>query len=51
MEEIRDVLQRVQQTKDYSIRLEPGTDDEMGQLQHEVNRLLQCVMELQMQEK
>ena len=51
MEEIRDVLQRVQQTNDYSIRLEPGTDDEMGQLQHEVNRLLQCVMELQMQEK
>lgn len=51
MEEIRDVLQKVQQTNDYSIRLEPGTDDEMGQLQHEVNRLLQCVMELQMQEK
>ena len=51
MEEIREVLQRVQRTKDYSIRLEPGTDDEMGQLQHEVNRLLQCVMELQMQEK
>ena len=51
MEEIRDVLQKVQQTNDYSIRLEPGTDDEMGQLQHEVNRLLQCVMELQMREK
>jgi len=51
MEEIRDVLQRVQQTNDYSIRLEPGTDDEVGQLQHDVNRLLQCVMELQMQEK
>ena len=51
MEEIREVLQRIQQTNDYSIRLEPGTDDEMGQLQHEVNRLLQCVMELQMQEK
>ena len=51
MEEIREVLQKVQQTNDYSIRLEPGTDDEMGQLQHEVNRLLQCVMELQMQEK
>lgn len=51
MEEIRDILQKVQQTNDYSIRLEPGTDDEMGQLQHEVNRLLQCVMELQMQEK
>lgn len=51
MEEIREVLQKVQRTKDYSIRLEPGTDDEMGQLQHEVNRLLQCVMELQMQEK
>lgn len=51
MEEIRDVLQKVQQTGDYSLRLEPGTDDEMGELQHEVNRLLQCVMELQMQEK
>ena len=51
MEEIRDVLQKVQMTNDYSIRLEPGTDDEMGQLQHEVNRLLQCVMELQMREK
>jgi len=51
MEEIRDVLQKVQLTNDYSIRLEPGTDDEMGQLQHEVNRLLQCVMELQMREK
>ena len=51
MEEIREILQKVQQTKDYSIRLEPGTDDEMGQLQHEVNRLLQCVMELQMEEK
>lgn len=51
MEEVREVLQKVQQTNDYSIRLEPGTDDEMGQLQHEVNRLLQCVMELQMQEK
>lgn len=51
MEEIKDILQTVQQTNDYSLRLEPGTDDEMGQLQHEVNRLLQCVMELQMQEK
>lgn len=51
VEEIIDVLQRVQQTNDYSIRLEPGTDDEMGQLQHEVNRLLQRVMELQMKEK
>ena len=51
MEEIKDLLQTVQQTNDYSLRLEPGTDDEMGQLQHEVNRLLQCVMELQMQEK
>lgn len=51
MEEIMNVLKKVQQTNDYSIRLEPGTDDEMGQLQHEVNRLLQCVRELQMQEK
>lgn len=51
MEEIREVLKQVQQTNDYSVRLEPGTDDEMGELQHEVNRLLQCVMELQMKEK
>lgn len=51
MEEIREVLQKVQQSGDYSLRLEPGTDDEMGELQHEVNHLLQCVMELQMQEK
>lgn len=51
MEEIQEVLQKVQQTGDYSLRLEPGTDDEMGVLQHEVNRLLQCVMELQIQEK
>lgn len=51
MEEIKDLLQTVQQTNDYSLRLEPDADDEMGQLQHEVNRLLQCVMELQMQEK
>lgn len=51
MEEVREILQKVQQTNDYSMRLEPGTNDEMGQLQHEVNRLLQCVMELQMQEK
>lgn len=51
MEEIREILQKVQQTNDYSVRLEPGSSDEMGQLQHEVNRLLQCVMELQMQEK
>ncbi len=51
MEEIREVLKQVQQTNNYSIRLEPGTDDEMGELQHEVNHLLQCVMELQMKEK
>ena len=51
MEEIREVLQKVQQSGDYSLRLEPGTDDEMGKLQHEVNHLLQCVMELQMQGK
>lgn len=51
MEEIREVLQKVQQTNDYSLRLEPGSDDEMGELQHEVNHLLQCVMELQMHEK
>lgn len=51
MEEIRELLKQVQQTGDYSLRLEPGTDDEVGELQHEVNHLLQCVMELQMQEK
>lgn len=51
MEEIRELLKQVQQTGDYSLRLEPGTDDEIGELQHEVNHLLQCVMELQMQEK
>jgi len=51
MEEIRELLQKVQQTSDYSMRLEPGSEDEVGQLQHEVNRLLQCVMELQMHEK
>ncbi len=51
IEEIRNVLKQVQQTQDYSLRLEPGTADEMGELQHEVNRLLQCVMELQMHEK
>lgn len=51
MEEIREILKKVQQTNDYSLRLEPGTDDEMGELQHEVNHLLQCVMELQMHEK
>lgn len=51
VEEIQQVLRKVQQTGDYSLRLEPGTDDEMGELQHEVNHLLQCVMELQMQEK
>lgn len=51
MEEIKEVLQKVQMTNDYSIRLKPRSDDEMGQLQHEVNRLLQCVMELQMHEK
>ena len=51
MEEIREVLKQVQQSGDYSLRLEPGTDDEVGELQHEVNHLLQCVMELQRQEK
>jgi len=51
MKEITEVLHKVRETNDYSIRLEPGTDDEMGQLQHDVNRLLQCVMELQIQEK
>lgn len=51
MEEIREVLKEVQKTNDYSLRLEPETDDEMGELQHEVNHLLQCVMELQMHEK
>lgn len=51
VEEIKEILQLVQQTNDYSLRLYPGTDDEMGELQHEINRLLQCVMELQMQEK
>lgn len=51
MEEIRNVLKQVQQTGDYSLRLEPSTDDEVGELQHEVNHLLQCVMELQRQEK
>ena len=51
IEEIREVLQKVQQTHDYSLRLEPGIDDEMGELQHEINHLLQCVMELQMNEK
>lgn len=51
MEEIRTLLKQVQQTGDYSLRLEPGSDDEIGELQHEVNHLLQCVMELQRQEK
>lgn len=51
VEEIKDILHIVQQTNDYSLRLQPGTDDEMGELQHEINRLLQCVMELQMQGK
>lgn len=51
IEEIREILKQVQQTQDYSLRLEPGTADEMGELQHEVNHLLQCVMELQMHEK
>lgn len=51
MEEIREVLKEVQQTNDYTLRLKPASDDEVGELQHEVNRLLQCVMELQMQGK
>jgi len=51
VEEIKEILQLVQKTNDYSLRLSPGIDDEMGELQHEINRLLQCVMELQMQEK
>ena len=51
IEEIRAVLQRVQNTHDYALRLNPSIDDEMGELQHEINHLLQCVMELQMKEK
>ena len=51
VEEIKEILQLVQKTNDYSLRLFPGIDDEMGELQHEINRLLQRVMELQMQEK
>lgn len=51
VDEIRELLKQVQQTGDYTLRLEPGTDDEMGELQHEVNHLLQCVMESQMQDK
>ena len=51
IEEIREVLKQVQQTQDYSLRIETGSDDEMGELQHEINHLLQCVMESQIQEK
>lgn len=51
IEEIRQVLKQVQQTQDYSLRIETSSRDEMGELQHEVNRLLQCVMEAQMQDK
>ena len=51
LDEIRAVLKQVQETQDYSLRLEPGVDDEMGELQHEVNHLLQCVMESHIQEK
>lgn len=51
IEEIRAILQRVQNTQDYALRLNPAIDDEMGELQHEINHLLQCVMELQMREK
>lgn len=51
MEEIREILKQVQQSGDYTLRLEPGTDDEMGELQCEINRLLQCVLELQLREK
>ena len=49
IEEIREVLKQVQQTQDYSLRIETGSDDELGELQHEINHLLQCVMESQMQ--
>ena len=51
IEEIREVLQRVQKSQDYSLRIETGSDDELGELQHEINHLLQCVMESQLQDK
>jgi len=51
MERIRTVLMKVQETEDYSIRLEPDSDDEVGEMQHEINHLLQCVMESQMEDK
>lgn len=51
IEEIREILTKVQETQDYSLRLEPGSDDEMGELQHDINRLLQFVRESQMQDK
>ena len=51
IERIRETLKEVQETGDYSIRIETTSDDEMGELQHEINHLLQQVMEAQMQDK
>ena len=49
IERMRRTLQKIQATQDYSIRIETGTDDEVGELEHEINHLLQCFMEGQMQ--
>lgn len=51
IERIIETLKAVQETGDYSIRVETTTDDEMGELQHEINHLLQQVMEAQLQDK
>ncbi len=51
IDHIKQVLIQVQQQEDYSIRIGVHTDDEVGELQCEINRLLECVHEARCDEQ
>ena len=51
IEEICEVLRRVQDEGDYSLRVHVRSEDEMGELQCEINHLLGCVSDAKHVEK
>ncbi len=51
IEEICEVLRKVQDEDDYSIRVHVRSEDEMGELQCEINHLLGCVADSKRTEK
>lgn len=51
IEETCEILKRIQDEEDYSLRIPVAREDEMGELQCEINHLLSCVSDSKRNEK